>query len=525
MQLFRFAAPARRWTVPLLVSLAVLGGCGSDDDDPPPATTPPTVTTGSVAVQVTDATTGAPVANATVSSGTLSVATDAQGQATLSGVGTGERVVVRARAASHADGLETVSVASSTTSSLAIQVLPIGTQQTIAAASGGTITVPGSSAQVTLPANGFVVEGGGAYTGPVTVTLTPIDPTQNVAAMPGEYLASTPSGTAMMESFGALSVQLTGTSGEKLNLASGQTATLRIPAASRATLPATIPLFYFNEATGLWVQEGSSTLTSGAQPYYEGTVSHFSVWNADQIASTVRYISCVKDAAGNPVAGVRLLSDGIDYSGTASAVSDATGRFELPVKLGGTATVIGQRDTQLTNTVSVGPLSADQTQDTTCLVLSSTNAAISIQLTWGASPSDVDSHLYLPDGTHVYFGEKGSLAQAPYANLDVDDTSSFGPEVITVTRLMVGTYTYHAHNYTGTYAPGLTGSPVRVEARINGATTVYTPPTGEVANSTDTWTVFSFTVDSQCRITVTRLDTWGTLPADATPTTPAYCTP
>lgn len=517
MPLSRFAAPARRWTVPLLLSLALLGGCGNDDDDPP-------ATTGSVAVQVTDAATGAPVANATVSSGTQSVATDAQGQATLNGVGTGERVVVRARAAAHADGLETVSVTSSSTASLAIQVLPIGTQQTLAAASGGTVTVPGSSAQVTLPANGFVVDGGGAYTGPVTVTLTPIDPTQNVAAMPGEYLASTPSGTAMMESFGALSVQLTGASGEKLNLASGQTATVRIPAASRATLPATIPLFYFNETTGLWVQEGNSTLTSGAQPYYEGTVSHFSVWNADQIAATVHYLSCVKDAAGNPVAGVRLLSDGIDYSGTASALSDANGRFELPVKLGGRATVIGQKETQLTNTVSVGPLTADETQDT-CLVLSSTSAAISVKLTWGQAPADVDSHLYLPDGSHVYFGADGSLAQAPFANLDVDDTSSFGPEVITVTRLMVGTYTYRVHNYTGSYAPGLTGSPVRVEARINGATTVYAPPAGEVANSTDTWTVFSFTVDAQCRISVTRIDTWGTLPTDVSPTTPAYCTP
>ena len=59
------------------------------------------------------------------------------------------------------------------------------------------------------------------------------------------------------------------------------------PAAPRApTLPATFPLYHLNETTGRWTQEGTATLqtdpATGAK-YYEGTVSHFSTWNADRM--------------------------------------------------------------------------------------------------------------------------------------------------------------------------------------------------------------------------------------------------
>ena len=61
-----------------------------------------------------------------------------------------------------------------------------------------------------------------------------------------------------------------------------------------------------------------------------------------------------------------------------------------------------------------------------------------VVLTWGATPSDLDSHLYKYDqygneGFHTWYSNKnyyqgGSLE----ANLDVDDTSSYGPETSTV---------------------------------------------------------------------------------------------
>jgi uncharacterized protein YfaP (DUF2135 family) len=48
---------------------------------------------------------------------------------------------------------------------------------------------------------------------------------------------------------------------------------------------------------------------------------------------------------------------------------------------------------------------------------------------WGRSPADLDLRGVFP-GNHVFFNRKLGAK----ANLDVDDTDSFGPETITSTR-------------------------------------------------------------------------------------------
>jgi len=72
-------------------------------------------------------------------------------------------------------------------------------------------------------------------------------------------------------------------------------------------------------------------------------------------------------------------------------------------------------------------------------------------LTWGEEPRDLDSHLWTPsiNGTsyHVYYGYKGNRESPPYAELDVDDITSFGPENLTIYRTFSGTYIYAVHHY------------------------------------------------------------------------------
>jgi len=52
-------------------------------------------------------------------------------------------------------------------------------------------------------------------------------------------------------------------------------------------------------------------------------------------------------------------------------------------------------------------------------------------LNWGAEPSDIDSHLNTPDiegqSYHIYYNDEGSATEAPYALLDYDITSGYGP--------------------------------------------------------------------------------------------------
>lgn len=85
------------------------------------------------------------------------------------------------------------------------------------------------------------------------------------------------------------------------------------------------------------------------------------------------------------------------------------------------------------------------------------------------------------------------------ANLDVDDTSSYGPETITIVENIYGAYTYAVHNYSNrsssnSTALSFSGAVVRV---FIGSTQVaeYHVPTDQVGTY---WTVFQ--IDSSGRI-------------------------
>lgn len=70
-----------------------------------------------------------------------------------------------------------------------------------------------------------------------------------------------------------------------------------------------------------------------------------------------------------------------------------------------------------------------------------------VVLSWGLTPSDLDSHMWTPDGSHIYFSSVGSETVSPYTQLDVDDTTSYGPETITVFYAQPGSYRYSVYNF------------------------------------------------------------------------------
>lgn len=80
-----------------------------------------------------------------------------------------------------------------------------------------------------------------------------------------------------------------------------------------------------------------------------------------------------------------------------------------------------------------------------------------VTLTWTdplahTSTSDVDMHVWQPDGGHVYYSSKGSAntTVAGQGWLDVDDTNGFGPEnyVVNVGPTVAGTYQVKVDYYT-----------------------------------------------------------------------------
>jgi hypothetical protein len=194
------------------------------------------------------------------------------------------------------------------------------------------------------------------------------------------------------------------------------------------------------------------------------------------------------------------------------------------MKRGAQATISATSGARVSNTVTISAAqSAGDFTLSPCLALAAASSGMAITLTWGAAPSDLDSHLKGPNNTHVNWTSLGSLTAAPFARLDVDDVTSFGPEVVTITRMAPGTYRYFVHNFSETIPPGMTGSPARVELRFGPFTQIHTPPAGEGTNLY--WHVLDFTVAAECSVIVTPVNVWSaTEPANASGSATAeYC--
>ncbi|MDQ6629761.1 MAG: carboxypeptidase-like regulatory domain-containing protein, partial [Pseudomonadota bacterium] len=197
-----------RWPLvsALMLVVAACGGGGSDSTLPAPTA----ASTGSISGTVVGSSSGAALSGVAVKSAGRSASTAADGSYTLTEVPTGDGKVIAFELAGHAKGVLAVSVTAGATSGVNARLTRVGATQTFDAATATTIVVAGSSAQVSLPAAGFVTATGATASGMVTAEVTPINPAIDPGNMPGNYtaLAAGSNAPQQIESFGALSVTL-----------------------------------------------------------------------------------------------------------------------------------------------------------------------------------------------------------------------------------------------------------------------------------------------------------------------------
>lgn len=388
----------------ILTILFVMGGCGGGGGG---GSGPPPSKTGTVSGKVVSATTGTAVPDANIRTDSTTVTSASDGAYSLK-TEVGERIVIHADAVGFAETFQVTRVAPGQTTSLDIQLIPSGVIGPVIIATGDTVTVPNSSAQVSIPAGGLVPVSGGAPATIVNVTITPINPSIDPSAMPGDYRAILAGGgpPVPIESFGAILVDIRDDSGIQYTLATGQTATIRIPLGTLSSSPPpNIPLFYFDETTGLWMEEGSATLAGLApEQYYEGTVTHFGYWNADRAIDTVFVSGCVRDAEDQAMAGLIVKSNGVDYSSAASTLTDQAGNFRVTVRRESLATIsaFDQNGNSLDTPVALGPLTADFTLPS-CFVTEAPPLAITTQsLPSGVVNGSYNTSLSASSGTEPY---------------------------------------------------------------------------------------------------------------------------
>ena len=140
-----------------------------------------------------------------------------------------------------------------------------------------------NGATVTIPESSLAKNDGSDYNGTVDISVVYLSPTESPAMeplMPGaDLMAIANDGdTVPLISYGMVNVEMSDENGNPLQLKDDCEAYLKYPAPKGFTSHDTIPLWYFNEESGLWVEEGYTTKQGDE---YVGSVRHFTWWNCD----------------------------------------------------------------------------------------------------------------------------------------------------------------------------------------------------------------------------------------------------
>ncbi|MEO7524431.1 MAG: carboxypeptidase-like regulatory domain-containing protein [Ferruginibacter sp.] len=184
---------------------------------------------------------------------------------------------------------------------LSIKLIPKTLAGTFDAAGGGSASLSNGTV-LTFQNNGIVIKGTtSAYSGTVNVYAAYIDPaaTDFGPNIPGSMMGQDAEHMYVLQSTGMIAVELESTSGQALQLATGKTASVKlpIPVSLLSKAPATIDTWSLDDR-GIWIKEGTATKTGN---FYLLEASHFSFWNCDVPANAIYLTIHVQDQSGNPL--------------------------------------------------------------------------------------------------------------------------------------------------------------------------------------------------------------------------------
>ena len=141
----------------------------------------------------------------------------------------------------------------------------------------------------------------------------------------------------------------------------------------------------------------------------------------------------------------------VETDADAVTVTDDNGQYSLEV-LEGCYTAEFSKEGYITGYANVICTNMDNADQDGVITPVLSDDEYRIVLTWSSTPSDLDSHLSGPLSTgerfHVYYSDMSAFDNGEtVATLDLDDTSSYGPETITLKKTQDGIYKYAVHDY------------------------------------------------------------------------------
>lgn len=272
---------------------------------------------------------GQPADNVVIKVGSEFATTDDKGYFRINDAALDKNAaLVSAQKAGYFTAYRTFS-ATSGTNQVVIKLIKKNLSGTVSATNGGDVSLTNGT-KISLPGNGIIKTADNSnYTGTVNVYASFIDPTAAdiLERVPGSFMANDKEGKRVfLTSYGMMAIELESTAGEKLQVKSGNTATLTyaIPSSLQSTAPATIPLWYVDEATGLWKEEGMATKQGNN---YVGTVQHFSFWNCDIGVPAITLTTTLKTSKGLPLVNASVVITADKY-GSAFGYTDSLGQVK-----------------------------------------------------------------------------------------------------------------------------------------------------------------------------------------------------
>ena len=220
------------------------------------------------------------------------------------------------------------------------------------------------------------------------------------------------------------------------------------------------------------------------------------------------------NARANATVELRLGANNTVGTPLAVTSTNSDGQYLFPSRPAGTYTIRALSAGFAEGNVFVVVTGSNVTAPVVFLSPAGQNVAWRFVLSWSASPQDLDAHLTGPitnsnNRFHVYFADTGSVIASPFARLDVDVVSGFGPETITMSQQIAGVYRYYVHNFSA--ETPLKSSNARLDV-YQGSTLIrqFFPPQQDGVY----WTVFELNGSS-----LTTVGTIGSLmPAVMSPT-------
>ncbi|ECF6052432.1 hypothetical protein FNN84_14660, partial [Salmonella enterica subsp. salamae] len=201
----------------------------------------------------------------------------------------------------------------------------------------------------------------------------------------------------------------------------------------------------------------TSTNTEALLVQVSGALDNGPTVNADKKVNFVKPTMTLHGKTTNAVtdgivagAEIGFYLSSSDTSPAYSVTSDASGNYSISLPQAVyTVKVTAQGFTTLETTLNVSTVTDLEKNFVLSPNLDGKSARI--VLTWGDSPKDLDSHLKVPK-----IGDPGSSIEVNYqtkspsgadATLDVDKTTGYGPETITVNTMHPGVYCYVVNRY------------------------------------------------------------------------------